>query len=273
MIANAPSSDLSMSNIMTGKGTDPIMATMHKTLQRKMMKSLTDQFPTIAARFRFFGLYLKNTLLTKQMSDSKRKLSSTIKGAAIEHNLIQNSIQGVIIAKSLTDMYGHERATKMLSKCQEDAAPIMNEPLLRYFEYKVPQHLRFAVSNGLNKKILNKSVEEDGIFEIEWIDDDIYSKEFGFNVKRCIFRDIGKEFGDTEEGGENNLTYKWFCTFDDKMIPALGDVADFKFERDGTLGKGCSHCDFRFKHQAKEEKPKPRDYDDKEDDENATLFD
>lgn len=272
LIEDAPGSDISMSNLLTGKGiTDPKMTGVYYNVQKTMMTVLARQFPNIMDRMKFFGKYLKTTLShAKVVTDTKTKLNASLSGAAIEHNLVHQSFQGMILTKTLIDMYGHERANEMLSKCQEEVSPIMNDPMIRYLESKVPHHLRYAVSNGVNKRIIDKSTEEDGIFDIEWIDDDIYSKEFGFNVKRCVFRDIGKEMGDTEEGGEKNLTYTWFCQFDDKMIPGLGEEADFRFERDGTLGKGCSHCDFRFKH---EEKERPKDNkQDKYDNDNETLF-
>ena len=276
-IANAPASDVSMANLMTGKGLDPTMTANHKNMIKNMLSVLLWQFPNRWHKLRFMGRYLKNHYANKRkMAESKSKLNADLKGDAVEYDLVKNSLQGIILTKTLIDMYGNERASEMLSKAQESTGPMMNQILVNYLEKKVPHHLRFAVVNGINRNVIKKSEDDDGIFDIDWVDDDIYSKDFQFNVKRCVFRDMGREFGDTDDGGENNLTYTWFCQFDDKMIPNLGNYAEFEFQRSGTLGKGCTHCDFKFQHQPPED-PQDVDEDGKKkkdiDDDKATLFD
>eukprot|EP00484_Ammonia_sp_Unknown_P004838 CAMPEP_0197069506 /NCGR_PEP_ID=MMETSP1384-20130603/193641_1 /TAXON_ID=29189 /ORGANISM="Ammonia sp." /LENGTH=140 /DNA_ID=CAMNT_0042507587 /DNA_START=37 /DNA_END=456 /DNA_ORIENTATION=- len=135
----------------------------------------------------------------RQMNEVRNKLNATVKGDAVEYKLIDFSFQGVMLTKTLIEMYGNERASQMLSNAQRECAPVMNKPMVEYLEKEVPQHLRYAVVNGLNKSVMNKSVNDEGLFELDWIDDDIFSAQFEFHVKRCVFRDIGKEFGDTVE--------------------------------------------------------------------------
>eukprot|EP01084_Bolivina_argentea_P193669 332240_1 len=252
LISNAPGFNTGMTSFMTGKGViDPLLKGKYKELQSTMMKEIAKQLPSTMHRFKFFGNYLKNmTKNLRLMNDTDRKLRQTIKGVAIKYNLIKVSFQGIIFTKTLIDMYGNERTSQILSNTQNVCGPLLAQPMVQYLEENVPHHLRYAVVNGLNKDIIKNSEIDEGIFNIDWIDDDIYSKQFEFHVKRCIFRDIGREFGDTDNGGENNLTYTWFCQFDDKMIPNLGQYADFEFKREGTLGKGCTHCDFKFQHSS-----------------------
>eukprot|EP01083_Nonionella_stella_P301075 1031175_1 len=250
LIDNAPGSNMGMTSIMTGKGlTDPAMKERHTRVQKALMSTLARQFDSNWNRIRFFGIYLKNmTSNLKRMNELKKVLNPTIKGDALKYNLIDHSFQGVVMSKTLVQMYGQERAAEMLANAQNVCGPLFNEATIAYLESDVPHHLRYAVVNGINKKVLSKSAESEGTFDIDWIDGDIYSKEFEFHVKRCVFSDVGKAFGDTEANAEDNLTYRWFCQFDDKMLPSLGEHAEFEFKRTGTLGKGCTHCDFRFEH-------------------------
>lgn len=59
---------------------------------------------------------------------------------------------------------------------------------------------------------------------------------FGFDTTECSFNDLMKKYGYPELG-------KRFCAIDEYMY---GSIPHVRFERQGTLCRGCSRCDFRF---------------------------
>lgn len=59
---------------------------------------------------------------------------------------------------------------------------------------------------------------------------------FGFDTTECPFNDLMKKYGHSDLG-------KRFCAIDEFMY---GEIPNVRFERNGTLCRGCNKCDFRF---------------------------
>jgi len=59
---------------------------------------------------------------------------------------------------------------------------------------------------------------------------------FGFDTTQCPFNNIMSQYGHPDLG-------KRFCQIDEYMY---GQIPNVRFERSGTLCRGCTKCDFRF---------------------------
>ena len=86
------------------------------------------------------------------------------------------------------------------------------------------------------KNFMKKSFPIEG-WETEWVRCD--SKEIHFNLKRCIYVDITKEYGCPE-------LCSVFCKNDD--VAFSGYEPKIYFKRNGTLANGDKYCDIHFTH-------------------------
>lgn len=68
---------------------------------------------------------------------------------------------------------------------------------------------------------------------------------FGFDTTECPFNDLMSRYGHPNLG-------KRFCAIDEYMY---GHIPNVRFERQGTLCRGCDRCDFRF--YWKKQQPSP----------------
>lgn len=84
------------------------------------------------------------------------------------------------------------------------------------------------------KSVMKKNFPDEG-FETKWICCD--GKEIHFDLHKCIYNDLTKEYGYPE-------LCTVFCENDD--IAFNGLMPKIRFERNGTLGKGMDKCDFHL---------------------------
>jgi len=252
LIASSPTAGLGYTSILTGRGISNNFKQHQSSAQRTMIARLSKQFPSIWDRAKFVALNIKHTLKHSiRINKARQDLSPFLKGRALENKLVEFSVQGMVMAKVLIDMYGTEKASEMIGNAQKECIPVLLEPLMTYLENEVPHHLRYAVVNGISKKLMTLSAEGEGLFDIDFIHDDIFSSKFEFHVKRCVFRDLGHSIGDQDIETENNATQQWYCSYDEKILSALSEAGEVQLKRKGTLAQACSHCDFKFTHKPK----------------------
>lgn len=86
----------------------------------------------------------------------------------------------------------------------------------------------------LTPRMLKKTFPEEG-WDIEWVE--VSKKKVAFNMHGCFYHQTLTDYNAAE------LT-PIFCGLDDFIYD---DVSPYlRWERKGTLGRGNSHCDFRF---------------------------
>ena len=252
LISNAPFISLGFSNIYSGNGINDKETKKHqRKFQKLIQQSIVGQFTTPMEQIKFLWNCIKNSVkLSQPLGNAKKTLEITMNENVKKLNIITSSLQGFIITKTLIDLYGIEKTINMVNIAHHSVSEFWNKMLVNYLESNVPHNLRFPVVNGIQKHILNNSVNNEGIFDIEWINDDIFSNELKWNVKRCLFKDIGTYFGDNDSN-DNNLAYIWFCSLDKNIINGLNKIGQFTFERNTELAKGCDTCQFKMIHNPK----------------------
>ena len=153
------------------------------------------------------------------------------KSEAIKYHLTTNLFPTMSYYKALLDSgYDINTALSYVRKETKKAAEIkkienqkMSKMPFTYLMY------RLAV-----KSVMKKNFPDEG-FETKWICCD--KKEIHFDLHRCIYNDLTKEYGCPE-------LCTVFCENDD--IAFKGLMPKIRFERNGTLGQGMDKCDFHL---------------------------